>query len=51
MFCERTLNRHINRLHERTLRIAYEDFESSFKELLIKDDSVTITSEIYEYCL
>jgi hypothetical protein len=38
----RTLNRHINRLHERALRIAYEDYESSFEELLIKDDSVTI---------
>ena len=31
----------INRLHERALRIAYEDYESSFEELLIKDDSVT----------
>ena len=42
MFCGRTLNRRINRLHERALRIAYEDYESSFEELLIKDDSVTI---------
>ena len=32
----------INILHERALRIAYEDFESSFEEILIKDDSVTI---------
>ena len=42
MFGGRTLNRRINRLHERALRIAYEDYESSFKELLIEDDSVII---------
>ena len=42
MFCGRTANNKINRLHERALRIAYEDFESTFKELLTKDGSVTI---------
>ena len=30
MFCGRTANNKINRLHERALRIAYEDFESTF---------------------
>ena len=42
MFCGRTLNRQINRLHERALRIAYEDYESSFEQLLSKDGSVMI---------
>ena len=42
MFCSRKLNNKINRLHERGLRIAYEDYVSSFEELLIKDGSVTI---------
>ena len=42
MFCGKTLNRRINRLHERALRIAYEDYESSFEQLLSKDGSVMI---------
>ena len=42
MFCGRTRNRRINRLHERALRIAYEDYESSFEQLLSKDGSVMI---------
>ena len=32
----------INRIHERALRIAYQDFTSSFAELLINDNSVSI---------
>ena len=32
----------VNRLHERALRIAYEDFRSSFTTILEKDRSVTI---------
>ena len=32
----------INRLHQRALRIAYDDYCSSFEELLNKDGSVTI---------
>ena len=42
MFCDRTANGKINKLHERALRIAYNDYSSSFKELLVKDDTVTI---------
>ena len=42
MFCSRKLSHKINRLHERALRIAYEDYVSSFEELLVKDGSVTI---------
>ena len=42
MFCGRRLNHKINKLHERALRIAYNDYSSSFQELLTKDDTVTI---------
>ena len=35
-------NAKINRLHERALRIAYNDYISSFEDLLVKDGSVTI---------
>ena len=38
----RKLNNRINRIHERTLRVAYDDNLSSFRDLLIKDKSVTI---------
>ena len=38
----RTTNRKINRLHERCLRIIYNDKQSSFKILLEKDSSVSI---------
>ena len=37
-----TTNRKINRLHERCLRIIYNDKQSSFKMLLEKDSSVSI---------
>ena len=42
MFHSRTLNNKINSLHERALRIAYNDRYSSYQELLEKDNSVTI---------
>ena len=38
----RTINNSINRLHERCLRIVYNDKKSSFQELLDKDKGVTI---------
>ena len=42
MFCGRSLNNKINVLHERALRIAYNDYTSSFETLLENDFSVTI---------
>ena len=42
MFCSMTSNEIINKLHERSLRILYKDDSASFKELLTKDNSVTI---------
>jgi len=42
MFHSRKLNNKINRLHERCLRITYNDNLSTFEELLNKDNSVSI---------
>ncbi len=42
MFHGRVINSRINRLHERALRLVYEDPTSSFEELLNKDMSCTI---------
>ena len=36
------LNNKINKIHERAMRIAYKDYESSFSTLLERDTSVTI---------
>ena len=41
MFCSGTMNRKINHIHERALRIVYRDYESSFEDLLKKDKSLT----------
>ena len=38
----RKLNNRINGLHDRALSLVYNDFSSSFSELLEKDKSVTI---------
>ena len=42
MFCSRKLNRKINFIHERALRLVYNDYTSSFENLLKKDNSVSI---------
>ena len=42
MFCSRKMNRKINHIHERALRLVYNDYSSTFNELLIKDKSVCI---------
>ena len=42
MFCGRTLNEKVNTLHERALQTAYNDYTSSFNDLLDKDSSITI---------
>jgi len=41
MFHSRKLNHRINRIHEKTLRIVYNDYVSNFLELLRKDNSFT----------
>ena len=42
MFCSRSLNGNINKLHERAMRILYKDDITNFQDLLIKDRSETI---------
>ena len=42
MFHSKKLNHRINNIHERALRIVYDDYVSSFTQLLSKDHSVTI---------
>ena len=41
MFHSRTMNNRINKIHERALRIVYNDKQSTFNELLRKHNSVT----------
>ena len=56
MYCQRKSNNSINKIHERALRIAYNDYTSDFKTLLENDNTVTIhqrniqalTLEIYK---
>ena len=43
-----TNNRKTDRLHERCLRIIYNDKQSSFKELLEKDSSVSVHERIVQ---
>ena len=40
MFCSRTMNSKINRIHERALRLVYQDYDSTLEELLCKDKSL-----------
>ena len=42
MFHSRKLNNRINKIHERALRIVYQDEQSSFDALLQRDESFTI---------
>ena len=42
MFHSRALNNKTNSIHERALRITYNDRKSSFEELLRKDNTVSI---------
>ena len=42
MFVDRTVNWKINRLHERALILVYYDYESTFEQLLKKDNAFTI---------
>ena len=42
MFCSRKMNQKMNHIHERALRMVYEGYITSFEDLLIKDESVSI---------
>ena len=57
MFHSRRLNNKINNVHEKTLRIVYSDYKSTFQEILDKDTSFsvrhrniqTLAIEIYKH--
>ena len=42
MFCGKTTNREINKIHERALRILFNDYEASFEELLQRNNEQTV---------
>ena len=42
MYHSRSLNNKVNHIHERALRIVYQDFQSSVLPFLVKDHSLTI---------
>ena len=42
MFHDRGLNNNINKIHERALQIVYRDDETTFEEMLIRDNSISI---------
>ena len=42
MFYSRTTNNKINKLHERALRLVYDDYVSTFEELLEKGNSFAV---------
>ena len=42
MFCKKTANNQINKIHKRSLRLAYQLEDENFEDLLIKDNSWTI---------
>ena len=49
MFHSKKLNSRANKLHERALRIVYQDYSSSFTELLEKDNLTTIHNRNIEF--
>ena len=42
IFYSRKTNNRINKLHERALRLVYNDYKSTFEDLLTKDGSFTV---------
>ena len=42
MFCGKTSNREINRIHKHALRILFNDYEASFEELLQRNNEQTV---------
>ena len=49
MFHSKRMNNKINHIHERALRLAYNDYSTSFESLLEKDKSVTIHDRNLQY--
>ena len=51
MIHNRKLNKKINKVHERALRIVYGDHKTSFSEFLNIDKSITIHQRNLQYLL
>ena len=49
MFHSQLINNKINRLHERCLRIEYSDNQSTFEELLQKDNTVSVHQRNFQF--
>ena len=45
MLHSKKCNNRVDKIHERALRIVYQDYASSFTELLEKDNSTTINNK------
>ena len=42
LFCSKAANNNMSRVHKRALKVMYQDFESTFEELLSRHEDVTI---------
>ena len=42
MFCNKTSNNQINKIHKRSLRLVYEMQDANFEDLLLKDNSWSV---------
>ncbi len=51
MFHSRKLHQKINKIQERTLRITFQDFESSFEVLFEKDRSITVHQKNLQFLM
>ena len=51
MFHSRPSNNKINSIHERALRVTYDDRKSSFEELLRNNNTVSIHHKICNFWL
>ena len=49
LFHSRTINNKVNRLHYRALKFVYHDFSSTFEQLLIKDNSMSVHHRNIQY--
>ena len=49
VFCSRKSNSRINRIHERAMRIAHYDYESTFEQFLIKNKTITSHKKNLQY--
>ena len=50
MYCSKTANNLISKIHKCSLRVTYEMEDANFEDLLIKDSSRTIHKKIFTHC-